>query len=115
MPKPRSTAAERGMLCFRLPPDLRNQVEIMVQSQGITLSDFYRSLTLSALGGESGFAGGVSEGYAHARALAGQLARLVVEQAHENLPDTFEEALARLGIEPAQVGPDGANFYIPRR
>ncbi len=76
----------------------------MVQSQGITLSDFYRALTLSALGGEGGFAGGVTEGYAHARALSVQLARQLLEQAHANLPETFEEALARLGIEPATIG-----------
>jgi len=98
------------MLCFRLPPDLRNQVEIMVGAQGITLSDFYRALTLSALGGEGGFAGGVTEGYAHARALATQLAGLLLQQAAENLPETFDEALARLGVEPAHVSYDGVDL-----
>lgn len=82
---------------FRMPPDMRAQIETICQATGLTLSEWVRGACYAAISnGANGF-GGVEEGYLQGRALAIQLAHAAVDQARALLPGSYEEAIARFG------------------
>lgn len=94
----------RDLVCFRIPLEARAAVEEAVRQQGITISEWYRAITLAALGQGVG----VSEGYVQGRAMGYQAARIALSQAAGMLPSTFEEAAARFGLPGSEmVGGDG--------
>jgi hypothetical protein len=88
-------ALERNV-CFRLPYELRMQALALCETHGIGLSELLRGLLLRALG-EPGLAG-LDEGYMQARRLAIRMTHQLVETASRDLPDTYEEAVARFGL-----------------
>jgi hypothetical protein len=86
----------KGMVAFRLAPDVRAAVDEYCIQHGVTLSELYRSLTDGFLSGT--IAPGGPEGYKQARATAVQLAQVLLAQAAETMPDSFDEAVARYGL-----------------
>jgi hypothetical protein len=83
----------KTMVAFRLSPEMRAGVDAYCIGHGISISDFYRSLTELALNGQIG--PGSIEGYKAARAMAIQLAGVVLATAAAAIPETIEEAQAR--------------------
>ena len=81
---------------FRVPVEVRQQLLQLCAMQGMSLSDYCRSILVAALNG-TGYLAGVDEGYTQARSLAAQLARYMLDHARATLPETYAEAHA-LGI-----------------
>lgn len=83
----------KQMVCFRLSPEIRAGVDAYCAGHGISITDLYRSLTELVLTGQ--ISPGSIEGYKSARAMAIQLASILLAKASAELPETLEEAQAR--------------------
>lgn len=109
---PPGTTADGKNVCFRLPIELRQQVTAMAENLGVTLSELMRGLVLKELGQPALV--GVDEGYQAGRKLAIQMVRKIIASAtasaHDMLPDTYEEAVARFALAGPGVDPN----LVPR-
>lgn len=95
----------RDYIGVKLPPELRAELEEVCLQQGITISEYVRAAILMAMHG--GF-NGIDEGYKQGRALAIRMAHGMLTFAEQQMPASFEEYVARFGLE----GP-GAGGYPP--
>jgi hypothetical protein len=76
-------------ICFRLPIELRRQVDANLSAAGATLSEWYRALTIQALGGQLGF----EDGYREGRNIALDLTRRLLIGQLNTVPASYEEAI----------------------
>lgn len=89
---------------INVPPELRQALIDAAAAQGITLSDYVRSILIAAMYGMDANLPGVHQGFELARSLSMQLANRALREALGTLPATFDEALARGYLAPI---PDG--------
>ena len=77
---------------FRLPAPLALQARAAAESLQMNLSEWLRVVVDQAV---NGTVPSIDEGYKQARALAIQLATQLLQTALANMPDSYDEALAR--------------------
>lgn len=91
----------------RMLPEMRAHAEQLAEQQGMSLSEWLRILIHNAITGELP---NVDDAYRSARGIAIQLAHTLISNAVRDLPDTYEEAVARYqmggpGRSPTPGGP----------
>ncbi len=91
--------AEDNMLCLRIPLEVRAQLELTSTQLTMSISAVVRQLLMREFGAD----GSIDPMYAQSRQTAAWLARAAIEQALGQLPETYEEALARYG-DPREGG-----------
>jgi hypothetical protein len=80
-------------MCIRIDPSQKMMLERHAADGGINLSELMRTMIVSYLSGQPV---GSTDGYQHARSLAGHLAQHALVQAIAALPSTYEDALVEL-------------------
>lgn len=80
----------------RLAPAEADLVEQIAADRGASSADVLRDALRLYFQGEAGKLRGPDEGYAAARALAGQIAHELIKEAQERLPRDHDAALAWL-------------------
>ena len=78
-------------ICSRLPPDLDAAVRDRAMAEGLSPSEMLRLIVQQWAYGSMATA---DEGYFQARQLAQHLAHVVLQAAINQLPQTYEEAMA---------------------
>lgn len=85
----------------RIPIEWHEEINAITTHNGITVSEFLRSCIRAGLDGVPGqLAFTVEDGYKQARALATKMAHEMLDIAKVQLPDSYEEAVARYGMTP---------------
>jgi hypothetical protein len=87
------------LINFRIPIDWVMQINEICEANGITFSEWGRAAFVAAINNTPGdlvITG--SDGYQQARRLAAKLAHELIDVAKDNLPATYEEAVARFGF-----------------
>lgn len=85
----------------RIPLDWHDQIRAIADHNGITASEFLRAAISAALQSMPGDLRLTNvDGYKQARSLASKMAHEMLDIAKVQLPDTYEEAVARYGLTP---------------
>jgi len=85
----------------RIPIEWHEEIAVLVTHNGITASEFYRACIRAGLDGHQGqLQFTIEDGYKQARSLGVKLAHEMVSIAAAQMPESYEEAVARYGMTP---------------
>lgn len=85
----------------RIPIEWHEEIAALVDHNGITASEFLRQCIRAGLDGRPGeLEFTVEDGYKQARSLGVKLAHEMISIAATQMPESYEEAVARYGLTP---------------
>lgn len=95
MPRPNISPKgnSRGNVCFRLDPELQALMAMAVESTGMSMSEIMRTALRQ-------FFAATGPSMIDVNRRAYDLCKTMISRVHDNLPATFEEAVAEGLLEP---------------